>query len=44
LIDAWRGGQLDLDALVTNRTGLSGVDEAFEEMRAGHGGRTLLIP
>ncbi|HEX3706349.1 MAG TPA: Zn-dependent alcohol dehydrogenase [Mycobacteriales bacterium] len=44
LIDAWRGGQLDLEALVTNRTDLSGVDEAFEEMRAGHGGRTLLIP
>lgn len=44
LIDAWRAGELDLDALVTNRTDLSGVDAAFEAMRAGHGGRTLLIP
>jgi S-(hydroxymethyl)glutathione dehydrogenase/alcohol dehydrogenase len=44
LIDAWRAGTLDLEALVTNRTDLSGLDEAFEEMRGGHGGRTLLIP
>ena len=28
----------------SNRTDLSGVDEAFDRMRAGHGGRTLLIP
>jgi S-(hydroxymethyl)glutathione dehydrogenase/alcohol dehydrogenase len=44
LIEAWRAGDLDLEALVTNRTDLAGVDEAFAQMRAGHGGRTLLIP
>ncbi|HVW80326.1 MAG TPA: zinc-binding dehydrogenase [Mycobacteriales bacterium] len=44
LIDAWSAGDLDLDALVTNRTDLSGVDEAFAQMTAGLGGRTLLVP
>ncbi|HVY09319.1 MAG TPA: Zn-dependent alcohol dehydrogenase [Mycobacteriales bacterium] len=44
LIAAWRDGKLDVEALVTNRTDLSGVDEAFAQMRAGHGGRTLLVP
>jgi S-(hydroxymethyl)glutathione dehydrogenase/alcohol dehydrogenase len=44
LIDAWRDGTLDLDALVTDRSDLAGVDAAFDRMRAGHGGRTLLIP
>jgi S-(hydroxymethyl)glutathione dehydrogenase/alcohol dehydrogenase len=44
LIDAWRDGKLDLEALVTDRTDLGGVDAAFGRMRAGHGGRTLLVP
>lgn len=44
LIDAWRDGRLDLEALITKQTDLTGVDEAFEAMRGGHGGRTLLIP
>jgi S-(hydroxymethyl)glutathione dehydrogenase/alcohol dehydrogenase len=44
LIDAWREGNLDLDALVTDRTDLTGVDAAFARMREGRGGRTLLIP
>lgn len=44
LIDAWRDGSVDLDALVTDRTDLSGVDAAFDRMREGRGGRTLLIP
>jgi S-(hydroxymethyl)glutathione dehydrogenase/alcohol dehydrogenase len=44
LVEAWRDGRLDLDALVTDRTDLTGVDAAFERMRAGRGGRTLLIP
>jgi hypothetical protein len=29
---------------VTDRCGLDGVDDAFNRMRAGHGGRTVLIP
>lgn len=44
LIDAWREGSLDLDALVTDRTDLTGVEAAFDRMRQGRGGRTLLIP
>ncbi|HVV75970.1 MAG TPA: alcohol dehydrogenase catalytic domain-containing protein [Mycobacteriales bacterium] len=44
LIEAWRAGALDLEALVTDRTDLSGVDAAFARMRDGRGGRTLLIP
>ncbi len=44
LIEAWREGLLDLDALVTDRTDLTGVDAAFARMREGRGGRTLLIP
>jgi S-(hydroxymethyl)glutathione dehydrogenase/alcohol dehydrogenase len=44
LIEAWRGGQLDLDALVTDRCDLGGIDEAFDRMRSGDGGRTVLVP
>jgi S-(hydroxymethyl)glutathione dehydrogenase/alcohol dehydrogenase len=44
LIDAWRDGSIDLDALVTDRTDLTGVDAAFDRMREGRGGRTLLVP
>jgi S-(hydroxymethyl)glutathione dehydrogenase/alcohol dehydrogenase len=44
LIAAWQDGQLDLEALATDRGDLAGVDAAFDRMRAGHGGRTLLIP
>jgi S-(hydroxymethyl)glutathione dehydrogenase / alcohol dehydrogenase len=44
LIDAWRAGKLDLESLVTDRTNLEGLDDAFARMRAGHGGRTLLVP
>jgi S-(hydroxymethyl)glutathione dehydrogenase/alcohol dehydrogenase len=44
LISAWREGRLDLEALATDRTDLGGIDEAFVRMRAGHGGRTLVIP
>jgi S-(hydroxymethyl)glutathione dehydrogenase/alcohol dehydrogenase len=38
-----RTGALDLDALVTDRIGLDGIPEAFERMRAGRGGRSLVI-
>ncbi len=44
LIEAWRNGKLDLDALVTDRGDLSAIDAAFGRMRAGHGGRTLVLP
>jgi S-(hydroxymethyl)glutathione dehydrogenase / alcohol dehydrogenase len=44
LITVWREGRLDLEALATDRSGLDGIDAAFARMRAGHGGRTLVIP
>lgn len=44
LVEAWRGGRLDLAALATDRTDLAGIDAAFGRMRAGHGARTLVVP
>jgi S-(hydroxymethyl)glutathione dehydrogenase/alcohol dehydrogenase len=44
LVDAWREGRLDLGALATERTDLSGIEDAFRRMRNGHGGRTLVTP
>jgi S-(hydroxymethyl)glutathione dehydrogenase/alcohol dehydrogenase len=44
LVAAWQAGRLNLEALATDRTGIGGIDEAFDRMRAGHGGRTLVIP
>lgn len=44
LIAAWRDGRLDLESLATHRTGLEGIDDAFDRMRGGDGGRTLVIP
>jgi len=36
-------GRLDLAALVTDRVGLDGVPAAFERMRRGEGGRSLVV-
>jgi S-(hydroxymethyl)glutathione dehydrogenase/alcohol dehydrogenase len=44
LIEAWKEDRLDLGALATDRSGLDGIDAAFARMRAGEGGRTLIIP
>ncbi|MEU5636277.1 Zn-dependent alcohol dehydrogenase [Streptomyces rishiriensis] len=38
-----RGGRLDLSALVTDRIGLADIPAAFDAMRAGKGGRALVI-
>lgn len=38
-----REGRLDLGALVTDRIGLDGVEGAFDAMRAGRGGRALVV-
>ncbi len=37
-------GRLDLGALVTGTVGLDGIDDAFAEMAAGRGARTLVLP
>jgi S-(hydroxymethyl)glutathione dehydrogenase/alcohol dehydrogenase len=42
LVDLWRAGHLDLDALITHRRPLGEVNEAFEDLRAGRGIRTVL--
>lgn len=35
-------GQLDLEALVTRRIGIDGVEAAFSDMTVGHGARSLV--
>lgn len=42
LLDLWRNGRLDLEGLVTARRPLSEINEAFADMKAGHGLRTVL--
>lgn len=42
LVELWRRGLLDLDAMVTARRPLEEVDEAMADMRAGRGIRTVL--
>jgi S-(hydroxymethyl)glutathione dehydrogenase/alcohol dehydrogenase len=37
-------GRLDLGALVTGSVGLDGIDDAFADMAAGKGVRTLVVP
>ncbi|MGW5050250.1 alcohol dehydrogenase catalytic domain-containing protein [Actinokineospora sp. NPDC004072] len=44
LLDWVRSGQLDVSTLITARTDLSGIEDAFAEMKSGRGGRTLVIP
>lgn len=42
LIDLWKAGRLDLEALITQRRPLSEVNEAFDDLRASRGIRTVL--
>jgi S-(hydroxymethyl)glutathione dehydrogenase/alcohol dehydrogenase len=44
ILDLAAQGRLDLGALVTGSVGLDGVDDAFADMAAGRGARTLVIP
>ncbi|MGX7829303.1 alcohol dehydrogenase catalytic domain-containing protein [Actinokineospora sp. 24-640] len=37
-------GRLDAGSLITARTDLAGIEDAFSAMRAGQGGRTLVVP
>lgn len=43
LLTHYRAGALDLGSLVTERVGLSEVDEAFDRMRSGTGARTIIL-
>jgi Zn-dependent alcohol dehydrogenase len=42
LVDLWRVGRLDLEALVTGRRPLAEVNEALDDLRAARGIRTVL--
>ena len=42
LIALWQAGRLDLEGLITARRPLSEINEAFADMRAGKGIRTVL--
>ena len=43
LVDLWRAGRLDLDAMVTTRRPLEEVNEALADLDAGRGLRTVLM-
>lgn len=42
-MELWRAGRLDLDSMVTARRPLDEVNEAIEDLEAGHGLRTVLM-
>lgn len=42
LLDLWRSGRLDLDGMISNRMGLSQVNEGIAKLHAADGIRTVL--
>lgn len=44
LVDLWQSGRLDLDAMITARRPLTEVNEALDDLAAGRGLRTVLVP
>ena len=42
LLALWRAGRLDLEGMITERRPLDGVNDAFADMTAGLGLRTVL--
>jgi Zn-dependent alcohol dehydrogenase len=42
LVALWQAGQLDLEALITHRRPLAEINEAFDDLRAARGVRTVL--
>lgn len=43
LLGLWRSGRLPLERLLTRRVALEGVNEAFADLTAGHGVRTVIV-
>jgi S-(hydroxymethyl)glutathione dehydrogenase/alcohol dehydrogenase len=43
LVEHLRAGRLDLASMVTDRIDLAGIPAAFERMKGGEGGRTLVV-
>jgi len=42
LLSLWRAGHLDLDSMITARRPLDEIGDAFADMKAGTGLRTVL--
>jgi Zn-dependent alcohol dehydrogenase len=42
LVALWQAGRLDLEGLITNRRPLDGINDAFDDMQAGRGVRTVI--
>jgi Zn-dependent alcohol dehydrogenase len=42
LLALWRSGRLDLEALITSRRPLTGINDAFADLEAGRGIRTVI--
>lgn len=43
LVELWRSGRLDLDAMVTARRPLEEINEAIDDLEAGRGLRTVMM-
>jgi Zn-dependent alcohol dehydrogenase len=43
LVDHLRAGRLDLAGTITDRITLDGVPDAFDRMRRGEGGRSIVV-
>ena len=43
LLDMWRAGRLDIEALITRRIALDDVNDAFRAMEAGEVARSLIV-
>ena len=42
LVALWQAGRLDLEGLITTRRPLDDINEAFDDMQAGRGVRTVI--
>ncbi len=42
LLSLWRAGRLDLEGLVTSRRPIDEINQAFDDLAAGRGVRTVL--
>jgi S-(hydroxymethyl)mycothiol dehydrogenase len=42
-VDLWQAGRLDLDAFVSERIALDGVEEAFAKMERGEVLRSVVV-
>jgi Zn-dependent alcohol dehydrogenase len=42
LVALWQAGRLDLEGLITNRRPLTGINDAFDDMQAARGVRTVI--